>query len=325
MEMILTDPEGIEQREWMPDLDLDNGDTNDFEITIDLKDWEESLTYGCLIFVPGTEYGGMIGDIESNTLTERVTLRGDTWRGMLTKKVIEPPTGEDYRIVSGNLHEILKDLIEPEFSGLFQVPVPEEDIEITYQFDRYCTLLAGLQKMLDTVDRRLQICYRLGAPGKSGYVEVTAVPRKDYSEEVEFSQDGKLTFRCRDYRRGYNHMIALGKGELKERLVLHLYESDGVIGKTQICTGAKERTIVYELSNEENAEALEKSATEKFKELLNYKKISVSVDDIELEIGDMVAGRDYVTGIYVRQPITQKILRITDRQEDIEYKVKGEE
>ena len=58
---------------------------------------------------------------------------------------------------------------------------------------------------------------------------------------------------------------------------------------------------------------------------MNYKKISVSVDDIELEIGDTVAGRDYVTGIYVRQPITQKILRITDGQEDIEYKVKGEE
>jgi len=325
MEMILADEKGNDLMVWNTDIDLDNGDTNDFEITMNLDGWKNDVTYDCRVYVPGTEYGGLIGDIESNTKTKKVTVRGDTWRGMLNKKVIEPPEGQDYRTVSGKVHEVMKELIEPEFSGIFHVPSPETDVDITYQFNRYCTLLEGLQKMLSLINYRLQIQYLPGEPKESGYAEITAVPIVDYSEELEYSQDGNLSFSCRDYRRGYNHMIALGKGELKDRLVLHLYEKDGIIGKVKNCTGAKERAIVYDLSTEENAEELEKSAVEKFEELINYKKISVSVENVDLEIGDIVAGRDYVTGIYVKRPIVQKILRIKNGVSEVEYKVQGGE
>lgn len=325
MDMMLTDKEGKEICVWTPDLDADVGDTNDFEIGINLEMWKKDITYDCRWYVPGTEFGGIISDIESNTKTKKVTVRGDTWRGMLAKKVIEPPTGQDYRIVSGKIHEVMKTMIEPEFSGIFKVPNIKENTEITYQFERYCTLLEGLQKMLDVKGKRMQIHYVPGNPGESGYVEVMAVDKKDYSENLELSQDGKLSFTCRDYRRGYNHLICLGKGELKDRLVLHLYEKNGKIGKEKAYTGMEERTLVYDLAAEENEEELEKSATEKFKELINYKKIAVSVNDVELEIGDTVAGRDYVTGIYVKRPIIQKILRITKEKKDVEYKVQGGE
>lgn len=187
MEMILTDEKGNDLRAWNPDIDLDNGDTNDFEIVMDLDEWKSDITYDCRVYVPGTEYGGMIGDIESNTKAKKITVRGDTWRGMMAKKVIEPPQGQDYRTVSGKIYTILKELVEPEFSGIFKVPLPAEDREITYQFDRYCTLLEGLQKMLRTAGMRLQIRYLPGTPGESGYVEITAVPVTDYSEDLEYS------------------------------------------------------------------------------------------------------------------------------------------
>ena len=74
------------------EVDLDIGDTNDFKIVIAVSDSDtEHMGYGCRIFAPGTEYGGIIGDIESISGTRKVALRGRTWRGMLEYKVVEPP------------------------------------------------------------------------------------------------------------------------------------------------------------------------------------------------------------------------------------------
>ena len=39
-------------------LDLDIGDTNDFQFEVSLMEWNHSgLDYGYRLFVPGTEYG----------------------------------------------------------------------------------------------------------------------------------------------------------------------------------------------------------------------------------------------------------------------------
>ncbi len=70
-------------------VDIDLGDTNDFEITLDLDDWSKtSYGYGCLIYASGTEYGGIIEDMKVSTSENTIKLKGYTWRGLLTQKII---------------------------------------------------------------------------------------------------------------------------------------------------------------------------------------------------------------------------------------------
>ena len=76
-------------------VDLDNGDTNDFEIRLPKSEWDrESIGNKGRVYIPGTEYGGIVKNIESISESNEVVFSGPTWRGMLEYKVVEPPLGE---------------------------------------------------------------------------------------------------------------------------------------------------------------------------------------------------------------------------------------
>ena len=125
-----------------------NGNRN-FSLQIARSYWHPELTFSSLIYILGTEYGGIIGEVLTDTTLDYVELKGLSWRGRLAKKIIEPPAGSDYKTVSGELHTVMKSLIEPEFDGLFVVSAEDTGVTVSnYQFDRYCTLLDGLNKML---------------------------------------------------------------------------------------------------------------------------------------------------------------------------------
>ena len=46
---------------------------------------------------------------------------------------------------------------------------------------------------------------------------------------------------------------------------------------------------------------------------------------IEVEIGDIIGGRDYLTGIYVQKPVAGKIWTYDNGVESMEYKIEGED
>lgn len=329
LRFIMAKPTGEEQGELTDsaDVDLDVGDTNDFEINIPVSEYDtERMGYDCKIFIPGTEYGGIIGDLESNTSTEKVTLRGRTWRGMLEYKVVEPPAGQDHLILSGELNDMIRTLIGDRFSGLFSVPDVDTGIAVkSWQVDRYVTLYNALQKLVSNYDRRLQIQYVQPEGLEYGYVTVQAVPIKDYSEQLEYSQEEGIHVTVRDRRNGVNHLVCVGQGENQDRIVLHLYvQRDGSIGKTQYYTGLDEISAVYDYSSAE-ADKLEEDGIKRLKELQNYKKSEMTIDDADLEIGDIVAGYDAVTNTQVIKPIIQKILKMQDGNITIDYSVKGDE
>lgn len=328
LRFIMAKPTGEEQGELTDsaDVDLDVGDTNDFEINIPVSEYDTERTgYDCKIFIPGTEYGGIIGDLESNTSTEKVTLRGRTWRGMLEYKVVEPPAGQDHLILSGELNDMIRTLIGDRFSGLFSVPDVDTGIAVkSWQVDRYVTLYNALQKLVSNYDRRLQIQYVQPQGLEYGYVTVQAVPIKDYSEQLEYSQEEGIHVTVRDSRNGVNHLVCVGQGENQDRIVLHLYvQRDGSIGKTQYYTGLDEISAVYDYSSAE-ADKLEEDGIKRLKELQNYKKCEMTIDDADLEIGDIVAGYDAVTNTQVIKPIIQKILKMQDGNITIDYSVKGD-
>ena len=53
--------------------------------------------------------------------------------------------------------------------------------------------------------------------------------------------------------------------------------------------------------------------------------MSLSADDVDMEIGDIVGGREYITGTVVKKPIINKILQKKNGIISIEYKLKGEQ
>lgn len=303
-----------------------NGDRT-FSVQIARSNWRPELTFSSLIYIMGTEYGGIIGEVLTDTTLDYVELKGMSWRGRLAKKIIQPPTGSDYKTVSGELHTVMKSLIEPEFDGLFVVSQEDTGVTVSnYQFDRYCTLLDGLTKMLKSKWYRLQLSFRR-EQGEPGYLFVEAVPIVDYSNRIELSRDCQLNYTMDDKRDGVNHLIVAGKGELQDRNVLHLYvQEDGSIGTQQYYTGLREVAEVYENTSTETDELWSKSE-ERLQELMNKKTFRMDVAKLGLDIGigDIVGGRDYLTGLYMAKPVENIVYELTNNVESRIYKLEGED
>lgn len=320
-------------RDIMPVMDAEidiaiGSDENDYEIKIRRDRWDKRYAYGNIFYVKNTEFGGIIGRKKINTAEDTISLYGRTWRGKLDKKVIRPPDGQDYRKVSGELNTVLNTLVTEQFNDYFVVSQTDTGVSVTnYQFDRYCTLLAGIVKMLKSVGYKLHIEYIQQERGQPGYVELSAVPVVDYSERLELSQDSRLNFVFDETKNGVNHLICLGKGELQERQVIDLYvQEDGSIGTTQYYTGIQEVAETYEDTSSESDE-LEEKGREKLQELMNSTSFSMDVETLgmEVEIGDIIGGRDYVTGMYAAKPIAKKIYKVSGGKVSLEYEIEGDD
>ena len=329
MELILAD-ENLKDIEKIQDADadIDIGGNNDMEIKVPRGSWGPEMNFSKVIYIPGTEYGGIVRILKTDTTLDYIALGGRTWRGKLEKKIIVPPAGQDYKKVSGELNQVLAGLINGQFGDYFVVSQEDTGVMVSnYQFERYCTTLFGVEKMLKSVGHRLQIKYVQMEKGVPGYVELGAVPIKDYSGEIELSQDSKLNFTFEDNRDGINHLVCLGKGELQDRQVIDLYvQKNGSIDTTPYYTGIDENAEVYEDTSSETAELQEKGV-EKLRELMNKTTFNMDVESlgIEVAIGDIVGGRDYLTGMYAKKPIKQKVYTIQGGEPSIEYSVEGDD
>ena len=77
LDMHLTDIDG-RQIMALLDADLDaqlNSGNRDFELTMPVKKWDERIRLGCRFFIPGSEIGGIIGEVETSTKTGEALFR----------------------------------------------------------------------------------------------------------------------------------------------------------------------------------------------------------------------------------------------------------
>ena len=303
------------------DVDFEVGDSsasNDFEIQT-----SQTGFYG--IYVPGTEFGGII-EYEENPTKDAVNiLRGFSWRGLLTKWFIEPEKGNDYRIVSGEANNILRELLSGVLGGFFYVPEIDSGLEINnYKFELHVSVLKGIMYMLSSFGYILKICARRTKPGAPVVVSCECAPA--HKIEGTYDEDTGLNLTFTDNRMGINHLICWGKGELKDRQRIDLYmDANGNVSETRYFTGFEERQAVYENSSAESLEELKKGGINRLKELANGKKLQIDeVSGVNLEIGDIAVGRKNDMNLIIEKPIISKILRISGGTESIEYKVKGE-
>lgn len=305
-------------------LDFDVGSSDDFQFSISLADYEpEAHIEGNILYNLGTEYGGVFDDPEISTRDNKITLTGDTFRGMLKKKYIEPLKGADYYTISGELNACINLLVNQAFTNaLFKVSDKNTNVFVkNFQFDRYCNLLDGINKMLASKAYRLSIkAVRLE---DDFFVELSATPIVDYSDDIEFSQDSDIQFKIKRVTNRYNYMIALGKGELKDRQVLYFYcDTDGSVSSVDsIPKGDNVKVYLYENSSTED---LQSDAIKKFAEINSSDEYSMTIkDDMELELGDIVGGRDYITGMTIAQPVTRKIIKYSNKKQSISYEIGG--
>ena len=296
------------------DVGVPESATNDFQMSGLIPDGVGG------VYVPGTEFGGLIEYAQTTNYNDSVKTKGWTWRGLLTQGVISPDSEQDYKIVSGDAHTVMRSLLSGFLGGFFHVPETLSGINISnYQFNRYCTILDGLTAMLDEVDAKLSI---VAEKPLSGPVQITLTAEPIETIGDKYTIDSRVDITHTDNRMGVNHLICLGQGELKNRTRVDLYINNvGTISTTQYYTGRDERTAVYDYSSAENRASLITYGKKRLLEVASQKTIAINNADVNGDIGDLVYG--YMNGIETTAPITHKILTVSGSIWKFESKIKG--
>ena len=310
MDLIVTDTNGTPSgsyASWTLDLAYGSGE-NDFDLQCPAR-----LKPGCRWWVDGTGWGGIVDDVKTSVTggEGELTYHGRDWHGLLASKILEPDKGKDYLTVSGTIGTLLRTVISR--IGLQDIITVTEGASknANWRFDRYCDAWSGLSKMLRASGLRLRI-----TAAQNG-VTVDAPPITAAGDLID---SDLIDFDATLASHPINHLICLGKGELKDRIVVHWYaDQQGTLSHTQTLKGADERASVYELSNADDAE-LETKGKTKLQELRDTGSIDVDVTGgIDLDVGDTVTGRDNTTGIRVTAEITKKIIKVKDGIPTVTY------
>lgn len=320
MDVIYTDvnriPKGVLNKY---QISLDIGKDNNFEVQMNLQN--HCMVHGSFWYVVDTEYGGVVDDIKINTDTGIVSYTGRSFRGILAKKIIQPGAGQDYYTVSGKVNDIIRSVINSVgLIDIFDVPVTSNTLNISYQFDRYTDCYSGLVKMLSLNGNRLKLSML-----NTGKISIEAVPIEDLSRKYEYSDDYGMRIIFDDNQGGVNHLICLGQGELKDRQVLHLYvDRNGNISESQTYVGLDEIVETYDYSNVETLEELKTSGIEKLNELKSKKTASAEFGKLDVDVGDIVGGKNRLTGISLTESVSALEVSIKNGAITITYKIGDE-
>lgn len=296
-------------------------DDNDFQLILPIKGTR--LKEDQLVYIPGTEYGGIIDSIKVDTATQMLTYSGRTWHGILESKILYPETGKDYMYVCGEANSVLATLLERmniipgELNELMVAPeypiikVSQEDsgiyvdAKITSESGNYAHGYSFIRDLLYASDAKPLIIDGV----------LSAVPLNDYSNNDDFLE-GTDQFQAKYNYNGINRMHCLGEGNLRNRYTIDLYWTEnGVLlpySKENPIKDSDYYTDIPALAHSYDVE-----------DLVNYDTIKENMVTGAKEIADIY---DYpnasVTYHYVlqdRQPsdweedLTPEIVDVTDK------------
>ena len=324
--MILLDEQLHELGEIESDLDVEVGtseeSTNDFEFFSNRLFSEDTAGF----YVPGTEIGGMIEYTKEKTDEDVATLRGYTWRGLLSQAgPILAPAGDDYMTVSGEANSVIATLLSGVLGDFFAVSTAASGCTITsYQFPLYINYLDGIEGMLEEYGYRLKITADKVASNQPIQVKLEAVEAQLVSGTFNSDNGIPMTFEIDNM--GINHLVCGGAGELQQRMIIDLYiDNNGAVSQTPYYTGYKERIAFFDYPNAESSDDLIAEGTKELLSLASSKKLTLEApEDYELEVGDLIQGV-FPDGTIIQSPIVQKVYKISNGIVSEEYKIKDEE
>lgn len=298
-------------------------EVNSFALTLPDNVWEsDPIEVGHYVYIPGTEFGGAVEQIRHSTALKQITLSGVTWRGMLYRKIIVP-TGDYLTITATEANTAISTIVGTQLGTLFSVSTVNSGITITSKSFRYTNMLTGIESMLAAEGAALQIDF----DQSTKTVTLSARAIVDYTTTVDLSQDYgvDMVTTLGGYDR-YNHIIALGAGELSDRDVVHVYRLDnGTITTTPPDWAGTETDYVttYDFTNPETIEKLQEGAEQRAKEYAPYTMIEMdpSVEGLNLLLGDKVGARDRLTGLQAATYIVGRILTMNSSGIKLETRV----
>lgn len=302
-------------------LDLEFGYKQyDFECTVNINN--HVCRAGYYLYFEGSEYGGIIDSVSVNTETDTVVYSGRTWHGILASKIIQPEANTDYLIVNGDANTIIKNLITKlGLNSLFKVNSASSGINIaSYQMNRYINGYNGILKMLKKNNAKLKTAFI------NGFVELSAEPLVDYSQDEQFDTD-QISFKIEKNYTPINHVICLGQGELKNRRVIHMFaDKFGNISGTQTQTGLDEVCVTYDNSNAESDDELKQGGFDLLSDAWASDTVDFDfkTDDESFDINDKIGAKELTTNTVVVARISSKIIKIQNGTTTISYDCEGD-
>lgn len=278
---------------------------NTFELSVD-RNSNIRLEDKALVYIEGTEYGGRVKGISTNTNEDVITYKGLTWHGILNAHVLGPDSGQDYLVLQGDAHTVLRSLIERmNLQDIFTAPMALSGINVNHQV-RYEYGYFAILSMLAASSAKLKMTY------ENGMVVLSAKDIADYSQQDELDTTTQVSITIDQDYLPVNHLVCLGEGELKNRTVVHFYaDANGTVSTTQSLFGSDENTLIYDYTNADRTELTEKGK-EKLQELQNCNTVKADIPEGRvLDIGDVVGAIDPITGISVSTNVTYKTVVIS--------------
>ena len=301
-------------RGYIADFDVSEEDISTFEVKMALPSARDDLLFiegevETVLFVEGTEYGGIIDGSTLDLENKEVTYTGRTWRGTLGDYIVEP--GKDvYRYVSGSGAAVMRSLPHHPlitFTGS-GVTVPRTKLE------RWCTTHEAAKAIMAAAKSAcLEFRYEANANGRDGGQVICEVRKKrDLRNDIAFSQDYGDRVAVKITRDGTTprRLICLGpEGDDGRQTALILYaDKNWNVTKTPISGSYPQDT--HEVSDDAD---LEEEGRKRFAELIEaHTSVEVTVSDIDLMIGDIISAKDNLTG----EEVSASISGIVWKRED---------
>lgn len=325
------------------DFDCSFGEKeNDFQLKAPMGATE--LKENQIVYIMGTEYGGIIDAIEVDTTNRYMIYTGRTWHGILENKVLYPQPGHDYLYVNGDANDVLRQLLErmniipgdlnelyvQPALGVIRVAEGESGIfveaRVASESGNYAHGYTFIRDLLYAFNAKPQIIDGV----------IFAVENIDYSNDDDFLE-GTDQFRAKKNYNSLNRLHCMGSGNLSDRHTIDLYldENGGLLpySRTNPVKDSDYYTDLKALSESTDPEDIEnfKKITEhmvtgvnEISDIYDYPSIQNTYHYVELQ----EQPDDWNTDLTPSQPLDDKSWgfqnyyeqQVDENTENVDYK-----
>ena len=225
-----------------------------------------------LLYAEGSDIGGMVRGYTSESASGVFTVVGDTWTGIIDRRVLRPPSGSAYYTFTGDVRDGVADLVGRLGLGyLFTVAPGAVGVKATHTYKgttstsqqdsgRYMGGWSAMWQLVSEHGCKVRFAWDAGARK----VVITVAQSHDWTDEESLAA-GVSTVGVSESL-PVNHLVCLGQGEGTARTVLDLYaDARGGIGTAQTQTGADEIAEVYDDSGASDSTKLLQDGTKKLR------------------------------------------------------------
>lgn len=271
---------------------------------------------GAMMYAEGSDVGGIVTGYSSDAAMGTFSIVGDTWTGVLDRRVVGPDSGSDYLTLSGDVRDIVASLVSRAgLADLFRVADGGTGIKASHTFTGSTSSeQQDAGRYMGAWSAIWQVCVDHGCKCRFAWsdverrVIVTVARLADYTDDE--AQSAGLATVGVSIRKPTNHLVCLGKGDLRAREVLHLYaDRSGNVSTSQSIKGVDEIAEVYDDSSAEG-DKLRTDGTKKLRELWQASQevtVKSGTTSADFDLGDAIGGTDPWSGLTARAIVTKKV------------------